>query len=328
VEKSKKWRLSKILSKTVWRFMNILGTGLTGLVGSRVTELLADVYAFEYINLENGISILDKKSIFSAISSSKAPIVIHMAAKTNVDGCELDKGRDKEILSFNSQSEKEDAWVKEQTAWAVNVFGTQNIIEACQQFNKKIIYISTDFVFNGQKKSYSEEDTPSPINWYAKTKFEGEKLVQNSELEWVIIRLAYPYRSFFARNDLVRVLISKLVKHEKLNMITDHIMVPTFIDDIANALDVLIQKQEKGIFHIVGSQAITPYDLAIKIAKEFNLDTSLISKITRKEYFAGKAPRPFCLNLKNDKISNLGAEMSSVDKGLKEIKNQMERIRI
>ncbi len=308
--------------------MKILGTGLTGLVGSRVTELLSSAYEFEFINLENGINILNKKSVFDAISLSKAPIVIHMAAKTNVDRCELDRQRDKEILNFSNFSQKEEAWVNEQTAWAVNVFGTQNIVEACQAFNKKIIYISTDFVFNGQKKSYTEDDTPSPINWYGKTKFEGEKLVQTSGLDWVIVRPAYPYRALFERNDLVRVLIAKLKKQEELNMITDHIMVPTFIDDIANALDVLIQRQEKGIFHIVGSQAITPYNLAIKIAKEFNLDSLLISKTTRREYFAGKAPRPFCLNLKNDKINNLGAEMLSVDAGLREVKNQIEKIQI
>lgn len=308
--------------------MKILGTGLTGLVGSRVTELLNSAYEFEFINLENGINILDKKSIFNAVSSSQASIIIHMAAKTNVDGCELDRQRDKEILNFKDQSKKEEVWINEQTAFAINVFGTQNVIEACQAFNKKIIYISTDFVFNGQKKFYSEEDLPDPINWYAKTKYEGEKLVQNSGLDFIIVRLAYPYRALFERYDLVRVLISKLQKQEKLNMITDHIMVPTFIDDIANALDVLIQREEKGIFHVVGSEPITPYNLAIKIAKEFNLDASLISKTTRSEYFATKAARPFCLNLKNDKISKLGAEMLSIDAGLREVKNQLEKINI
>lgn len=308
--------------------MKILGTGLTGLVGSRVTELLSGAYEFEFINLENGVNILDKKSVFEAISSSKSKILIHMAAKTNVDGCELDRQRDKEILSFNNQFKKEEAWMSEQTAFAVNVFGTKNVIEACKAFDKKIIYVSTDFVFNGQKKSYSEDDFPDPINWYAKTKYEGEKLVQNSGLDFIIVRLAYPYRALFERNDLVRVLISKLKNKEKLSMITDHIMVPTFIDDFANALDVLIQKQEKGIFHVVGSESITPYNLALTVAKDFNLNASLISKTTRSEYFKSKAPRPFCLNLKNDKISKLGAEMLTVDAGLREIKNQINKIKI
>jgi dTDP-4-dehydrorhamnose reductase len=306
--------------------MKILGTGLTGLVGSRFTELLESAYDFEHINLDNGINILDKNSVIEAISSSSASLVLHMAAKTNVDGCELDKKRDEEILILKDENDKEEAWKDEQTAWAVNVFGTQNIIEACQKAKKKLIYVSTDFVFNGQKKSYSEEDKPDPLNWYAKTKYEGEKIVQESGVEFIIVRLAYPYRAFFERNDFVRGLINKLQRSEKLNMVTDHIMVPTFIDDIANALDVLIQREEKGIFHVVGSQTVTPFQAALKIADVFDLDSSLISKTTRREYFLDKAPRSFCLNLKNDKISKLGVEMSSFDKGLLEIKAQMDRI--
>jgi len=122
--------------------------------------------------------------------------------------------------------------------------------------------------------------------------------------------------------------MKKLSKGESLQMVTDHIMVPTFIDDFVNALDVLIQRQELGIFHVVGSQSVTPYDAAVKIAREFGFDEKLISKTTRKEYFSGKASRPFCLKLKNDKISKLGIEMSSFDKGLTEIKMQREKINL
>lgn len=308
--------------------MKILGTGLTGLVGSRFTELLDSAHEFDHINLENGINILDKDSVFKAISSSNASVVMHMAAKTNVDGCELDKKRDKEILGFNNVDDRERAWVKEQTAWAVNVFGTQNIVDACKKTSKKIVYISTDFVFDGTKKSFSEESDPNPINWYAKTKYEGEKVVQQSGADFLIVRLAYPYRALFERNDFVRGIIARLQKGEGLSMITDHVMVPTFIDDLVNALDVLIRTEQQGIFHVVGSQKITPYDAAMGIASVFELDHSLISKTTRQEYFAGKAPRPFCLYLKNDKISRIGIEMSTFDKGIREVKNQMLRIHI
>jgi dTDP-4-dehydrorhamnose reductase len=305
----------------------ILTTGLTGLVGSRLAELLDGAYEFENLSREKGANILDKQLVLDVISASDAPIVLHMAAKTNVDGCELDKEKDQEILNEDSK-EQEEAWKNGQTAWAVNVFGTRNIIEACQKTKKKIIYISTDFVFDGTKKHYSEEDIPNPINWYAKTKYEGEKLIRSSDLDYIIARVAYPYRAFFERNDFVRAILDRLEKHEKLNMVTDHIMVPTFIDDIINALDVLIQENSQGIFHVVGSQSITPYDAAVKIARIFNLDESVISKTTRREYFAGKAQRPFCLNLKNDRIAKLGIEMSSFDKGLTEVKNQRERISV
>lgn len=306
----------------------ILVTGLTGLLGSRLNELLGDAYEFEEISRSAGVNILDKAAVLDKITSSEAQIVLHMAAKTNVDGCEEDKNRDKEILEFTDLQKQEEAWAKEQTAWAVNVFGTQNIVEACQKSNKKIIYISTDFVFDGKKRTYSEEDETNPINWYAKTKCEGEKLIQSSGLNYIIARIAYPYRALFERSDLVRALMAKLEKSEKIIMVTDHVMVPTFIDDIVNALDVLIKLEQQGIFHVVGSQAINPYDSAVAIAKTFDFDETLIYKTTRREYFAGKAPRPFCLHLKNDKIGKLGIEMSTFDKGLMEIKNQRERIHV
>jgi dTDP-4-dehydrorhamnose reductase len=306
----------------------ILATGLTGLVGSRLTELLSDVYEFEALSRAGGVDILNKGAVLEAILSSEAELVLHMAAKTHVDGCETDKLRDKEILGLKTSAEQENAWIKEQTAWAVNVFGTQNIVEACQKTKKKIIFLSTDFIFDGKKRAYTEEDEPGPVNWYAKTKYEAEKLVQSSGLDYIIARIAYPYRAFFERNDFVRALIEKLQKGEQLKMVTDHVMTPTFIDDIVNALDILIRLEQKGIFHVVGSQTITPYDGAIKIAKEFGLNETLISKTTRREYFAGKAQRPFCLHLKNDKIGKLGIEMSTFDKGIIEVKNQRKKINI
>lgn len=308
--------------------MKILVTGLTGLIGSRFQELLENGYEFEEITSSSGTDILNKKAVLNKISSSEAKVVLHLAAKTNVDVCEKDKERDREIIDFVKTEDKENAFINEKTAYGVNVFGTQNIVDACKKTEKKIIFISTDFVFNGQKKSYTEEDEPDPIGWYAKTKYEAEKVVKNSNLDFIIARTAYPYRAYFERTDFVRTIITKLERNEQLKMITDHVFVPTFIDEIVNALDILIRTEQKGIFHIVGSESITPYNAALKIAEEFELDSSLISKTTRQEYYHGKAQRPFCLNLKNDKIGKLGIEMSTFDMGLKEIKNQMERIHI
>lgn len=308
--------------------MKILVTGLTGLIGSRFQELLENGYEFEEITSSSGTDILDKKAVLNKISHSEAKVVLHLAAKTNVDACELDRERDREILDYVKTEDKENAFINEKTAYGVNVFGTQNIVDACKKTEKKIIFISTDFVFNGQKKSYTEEDEPDPIGWYAKTKYEAEKVVKNSNLDFIIARTAYPYRAYFDRTDFVRTIITKLERNEQLRMITDHIFVPTFIDELVNALDILIRTEQKGIFHVVGSESITPYNAALKIAEEFELDSSLISKTTRQEYYQGKAQRPFCLNLKNDKIGKLGIEMSTFDMGLKEIKNQMERIHI
>lgn len=302
--------------------MKILGTGLDGLVGSRIVELLKDSYEFEFSTED----ITNRDIIVEKIKSSSAEIVLHLAAKTDVDGCEKDREEDIRISGYQDIAEQEKAWRGKNTAWAVNVFGTQNVIEGTRVSNKKIIYISTDFVFSGDDcppEGYSEEDMPSPINWYSRTKYEGEKAVQDSGIPWVIARIAYPYRASFERSDFLRSFINAFSEKRVLNVVADHIACPTFIDDIASALDVLIKKETHGIFHMVGSESITPYDAALLIAKSFGIDTSLMNKTTRENYFKNRAKRPFQLFLKNDKIEKLGVKMRTFEEGIIEIKNQM-----
>ena len=230
-----------------YKLMKILGTGLSGLVGSRIVELLKGRYDFE----TSDIDITDRQKIIDKIKSSDAPIVLHLAAKTNVDGCEKDRS----------------------AVWAVNVVGTQNIVDACQESKKRLIYISTDFVFDGEKTSeYIEEDTPNPINWYAKTKYEGEKIVQTLSCPWIIARIAYPYRANFERNDFARAILKRLQDQKAVAGVTDHKFSPTFVDDITHALDALIKSESTGIFHVVGSQSLSPYDAGVAIAKTFSFD--------------------------------------------------------
>ena len=301
--------------------MKILFTGSSGLVGSRFSELLG--YEFEDINRKTGIDITDSASVFKKISSSDAQVVLHMAAKTDVDGCENDKEKDSDYLS--QKNPDLNSWTKEHTAWSINVIGTKNVVDACRKNNKKIIYISTDFVFDGTKKDgYDEEDIENPVNWYGKTKYEGEQLVKNSGLKWAIARLAYPYRADFEiKKDFFRVVLDRLQNKKAVYMITDHIMTPTFADDFVYAIDKLMKNSSEGIFNVVGSQFISPFDAANIIADNFDLDKNLIFKTTREDYFKDKAPRPFFLGLKNDKIGKLGIKMKSFKEGVEEIKKQL-----
>lgn len=285
--------------------MKVLGTGLTGLMGSRVVQLLSLQYEFVNLSRITGVDITNKEQVSRAIEHSDAGIVLHLAAKTNVDACEKDK-----VLG-----ERGDAWV-------VNVEGTKNIAESCLIYNKKLIYISTDFVFDGEKEFYNEDDTPNPINWYAQTKYEGEKIVKGLQIPWIILRIAYPYRASFPKLDFVRVIKNRLQQKQEVKGITDHIFSPTFIDDIAAVFHGLITENATGIYHTVGSEALTPYDAATKIAHTFGLDTRLITQIKRDVYFSGKARRPFRLALKNDKIKALGYHLKPFSEGLQEVKKQ------
>ncbi len=286
----------------------IIGLGLSGLVGSRITELLSD---YEFINLSRstGVDITDVGSLTALKNYPDAKFVIQFSAKADVDACEKDK-------ELGEEGE----------AWKINVEGTKNVSEICRELGKKIIYISTDFVFDGNKvegESYSETDLPNPINWYSKTKYEGEKKVEKSGAPYIILRLAFPYRAQFEpKKDFVRAIIDKLKNGEEIKGVTDQIFCPTLIDDIAYAIDALIKNDATGIYHAVGDQALTPYEAAIKIAEEFGLDSGLVSRVTREEFFKDRAPRPFNLQLRNARIGELGVKMKGFDEGLVEIKSQ------
>ena len=288
--------------------MKILATGLSGLVGSRIQELSKDKYQFENLSLDTGVDITDSEKIFSLITSSHASLVLHLAAKTDVDSCQKDMSQ-----GTNGQ------------AWKINVEGTKNVINACSRSGKKLIYVSTDFVFDGKKeKPYSEEDSPNPVNWYGQTKYEGEKLVTSSSLSWVILRLAYPYRANFQKRDFVRALIDRLKDGEKVSLITDHIMTPTFIDDLSYALEKIVNKESLEIFHAIGSQFVSPFEAGVIIANIFGFDKNLLQKTTREEFFKNRAPRPFNLALENDKIQKLGIKMRTFREGILEIKKQLK----
>lgn len=162
--------------------MKIAIIGSTGLVGSRVAEILSDKHQITELNSSNGFDITDKTSV-SILQDTDSEIVILLAAKANVDGCEKDKVKG-----------------KDGAAWKINVEGAQNVGDICQATGKKLIYISTDFVFDGEMpvgESYNEEDATHAINWYGETKLEGENAIQSISTPWTIVRIAYPYRAEF-----------------------------------------------------------------------------------------------------------------------------------
>jgi dTDP-4-dehydrorhamnose reductase len=285
------------------KHMKIFTIGGSGLVGSRIVELLSGKHAFQDLSLTNGVDITNPASLDVIKNDKDHEVVILLAAKADVDGCE----QDRELG-------------QEGAAWKINVTGVQNVVDACRPSNKKIIYISTDFVFDGENTpdgGYKEEDMPNPINWYAKTKYEGEKAVENSGLPFIIARIAYPYRKEFSgKLDFVRAIRKRLQENQLVAAVTDHIFNPTFIDDIAHALDTLIAKNQTGIFHVTGSQSLTPYEAAFLIAEKFDLDASFIAKTTRDEYFSGKAKRPLNVSMNNTKIISIGVRMKAFEEGL------------
>lgn len=288
--------------------MKIFTIGGSGLVGSRIVELLEGKHEFTDLSLTNGVDITDPASLDIIRNDHEHDLVVLLAAKADVDGCEEDK-----------------PFGEEGAAFKINVGGTKNVVEACKEAGKKLLYISTDFVFNGEKElpyAYVETDEPDPVNWYAMTKYKGEEVVKNAGIPYLIVRIAYPYRKDFEpKKDFVRAIAARLENHQPVMAVTDHMMTPTLIDDLAYALDALMEQNAEGIYHVVGDQTLTPYEAALIIAETFGFDKSLISKTTRNEYFKGKAPRPFNLSLNNAKIKKLGVTMHGFADGLRKITN-------
>ncbi len=289
--------------------MKLFIIGGSGLVGTRIVEILQDKnYTIDDLSLTNGVDITDPSSLDIIRDDTEHEVVLHLAAKADVEGCESDK-----LLG------------EEGAAYKINVGGTKNVVDACVDSGKKLLYISTDFVFDGTKEppyKYVEDDTPNPVNWYAMTKYKGEEVIQNSGISFAILRIAYPYRGdeFPLKKDFVHAVMGRLANKQPITAVTDHIMTPTFIDDIAYAIDAVLANNAAGIYHVVGSQSLTPFDAFQLLADRFGYDKQLFGQTRREIFFKGKAPRPFNLSLNNDKITQLGVAMRTFEEGLKELK--------
>lgn len=284
---------------------NLLIIGGTGLLGSRITELLGEKINLKNLSRVDGVDITNPESL-QAIENNSHEFVLLLAAKADVDGCEKDKSLG-----------------KEGDAWKINVEGVRNVAKVCLKSNKKLIYVSTDFVFNGEDTpvdGYTEDSTPDPINWYATTKFEGEKALRETGTKYIIARTAYPYRKELkTKTDFVRAIGGKLKEGKEVLAVSDHFMSPTFIDDFAQAIGKVIEEDASGIFHITGGQSLSPFEAAILIAKEIKADLHLVKKTTRAEFFKDRAQRPFNLSMKNAKISELGVVMCPFSQGIEKI---------
>lgn len=281
--------------------MKIIGTGLSGLVGSRVTNILTSEFRFENLSLETGIDITNKDVVMEKIASSDASWIFHFAAVTDLDA-----------------AEKERSLGESGNTWRVNVGGTRNIVEAARKFRKRVLYLSTDFVFDGTTGPYTEESVPSPASWYATTKYEGEKLVSTLGDDGLILRIAFPYGSEpGVRPDFVQRIIDQLRAGETVVAATDQLITPTYIDDIVGVIRILVKNVSSGIYHAVGSQALSPFDAAVLIADTLHLDKSAIAPTTWALYYKNRAPRPLRAVLQNLKIESLGVSMLPFREGIR-----------
>jgi len=182
----------------------------------------------------------------------------------------------------------------------VNIEGTRNIVEGAKASNSYLAYVSTDYVFSGEKGSYREEDEPDPLNFYGKTKLEGEKIVASSGLDYLIARTSVIYGARPARGKVNFALwvLEKLKKDEQINALVDQYVSPTLNTNLAAMLLEACEKRVFGTYHTAGATRVSRYGFALELAKTFDYDKSLVKEAHMRDMkWAAKRPMDSSLNV-------------------------------
>jgi dTDP-4-dehydrorhamnose reductase len=190
-------------------------------------------------------------------------------------------------------------------------------LTVCQERNIKLIHLSTDYVFDGEKGPYSEDDPPNPVNFYGKTKLESENLIKQSGIDFLIVRtnVLYGFGKKVTNNFLLW-LLEKLSAGEKIKIVTDQFNNPTLADNLSECILEMVGRNLSGVFHIAGADYLSRYDFAVRVAERFGFDKTNISP-AKTETLKQEARRPLRCGLRTEKARNvLQTELLGVEKGL------------
>jgi dTDP-4-dehydrorhamnose reductase len=265
--------------------LKLLITGASGLLGSRLAELAIrknhQVYsAYSQHQPTYGtpiqLDISDKNHIEKALKKIKPEAVVHAAALTDVDKCELDK----------------------ELAWKINAEATNHIATASARINSHLTYVSTDYVFDGEKGFYREEDETNPISYYGYTKLKGEEFIKKHATKWCIARPSVLYGWLGYKQNFATWLINSLNQKKEVKVLKDQYVSPTLNTNLAEMLLEISQRKILGILHTAGATRVSRHEYAVKLAEVFNLNTDFIkpAKIHEMSWKA-KRPRDSSLNV-------------------------------
>src|SRR3989338_5767931 len=284
--------------------MRVLVTGAAGMLGHDLCNELErqshEVIRTDIRTKESKIrklDVTDKNGVFAAVEQIKPDLVAHLAAETDVDKCEVEQDH----------------------AYLTNTIGTLYATLAAQKFNTLMVYISTAGVFDGKSlKPYTEFDTPNPINVYGKSKYEGEKIVQNLLNRSFIIRPGWMVGGGKERDKkFVYKLLKQLEDGKKdFNIVTDKIGSLTYTADFAKNFMPLIETHNYGLYHMTNKGYGSRYDLAKKIFEVLKIEDINLNAVTSELYpkenygvFSSTptpAPRPDSEAMRNYKLELLG----------------------
>jgi dTDP-4-dehydrorhamnose reductase len=301
--------------ETGWFALKLLITGASGLYGSKLAQKALgegiDVYSSDLQSnsvFGNAVKldVSDKVQVESTFEAVKPAVVVHAATLTDVDKCELNKD----------------------LAWRVNVDGTKHITQVCQKTETFLVYISTDYVFSGEKGNYVESDSPEPINYYGLTKLLAEEIVQTlPETDYFIARPSVMYGSTpsAGKVNFALWLIETLRKGERVKITTDQWNTPTLNTNLAEMTLEVIARRLTGLYHLCGATRVSRFEFAKKIADVFDLDKSLIDKVSASQ-FTWPAKRPSDSSLDTSKAQRaLKCKPLTLDKALEQLKLELDQ---
>lgn len=257
-------------------------------VGSDKTEAydgISDELAITKMNYIS-LDITDRCSVERVTNSVQPDVIIHCAAWTAVD-----------------MAEEKD---KRELVHAINADGTQNIADACKAINAKMIYLSTDYVFDGQGETPWEPDCKdyNPLNVYGQTKLEGELAVSKTLDKFFIVRIAWVFG--LNGSNFVKTMINIGKTHDEVKVVNDQIGTPTYCLDLARLLVDMAETDKYGYYHATNEGGyISWYDFCVEIYRQYGLTTKVIP-VTTAEYGQNRAARPMNSRLDKSKLSEAG----------------------
>jgi dTDP-4-dehydrorhamnose reductase len=299
--------------------MKILLTGSNGLLGQKLVALLHQAPGVELVATARGanrlaahypalrflaLDVTDPAQVQQVLAQEQPSHLIHTAALTQVDDCELNQA----------------------ACWTQNVTAVTHLATACARLNAHLTHLSTDFIFNGREALLAEDAQPDPISHYGMSKLAAEHVVQRTAgLRWAIARTVLVYGTSAAggRSNLVLWVRDSLRNNQKIKVVDDQWRTPTLAEDLAQGCWLLARQSAQGIYHLSGRELLTPYQMAQQVATTFELDASLLERVD-SQVFTQPARRPPRTGFRIDKAEQeLGYQPHSFAEGLALMKYQL-----
>ena len=271
--------------------MKYLVTGSAGLIGTQITYDLeeSDQLVYSCYNdvkplygIPTKLDLLNLENISKIFQKLRPDVIIHSAALTNVEKCELEP----------------------KLANSINAKATEIIAKETERIGSYLTYISTDYIFDGKKGLYNEIDIPNPLNQYGKTKLIGEKNIESHTSNYSIIRTSTPFGITSSKKTFPIWLLENVQKNNKVNLLEDQFTSPTYVPNLSKMILEITTRNLKGLFHLSGSTRISRFEFAKLIIETLNLDSSLLNPV-KIDTMSWKATRPLDSSLDISKVNSI-----------------------